>query len=205
MRAATVGLFSRKARTKQPSATSAAPVIIGDEDLDRAGPLLRQFEQAMGTDAPMRAAILAIAKAGGAPSMEQALRAGMDTGFIDLNRPWRWLAALAREAQRREERELLAHLALFVAMWVKGYNLRLTLADRMDLRLDSPPPELLGEIFSVALVEIAKLDPDAIVVDHITGRVTIQDLLLLCAVPALELPPGLVEPQALARAQAVVG
>jgi len=137
--------------------------------------------------------------------VEQAIMAAARTGDTGIDRPWHWLVAVAREAQRRGEHELVAHLALFVGMWMTSFVPRLTLGDCQDMRLSSPPAARLGEIYSVALVEVPKLDPTTIVVDHPTGRITVEGLLRMCAVGALELQRGLVEPQALARAQTVIG
>jgi hypothetical protein len=179
--------------------------VVGDGDLARAADLLARFEQAVGNDPAVRAAVAAIAAAGGAPSFEEAIRLQRDTGDTGIDRPWQWLAAVAQEARRRGDRHLVAHLALFVTMWVTSFAPHLTLADQMDMSLATPPPHLLGEILSVALSEVPNLGAGSVITDGRTGRVTATDLLSVCAMTAIELRTELMEPQALATARAVAG
>lgn len=196
--------FFRRSRPA-PVATVPSPVIAQRSDLNRAAALFEQFERAVGNDSALRYAVAEIARAGGAVSMEDALKAHMNGAPPDRDRPWKWLAAVAHEAQRSGDRDVVAHLALFVGMWVTLYDPHLTMADRMDMLLDPPPAHLLGEIFSVALLELPALDPRTVLAEDPTGRQTVSDVLLVCAVRALELRRELVDPSARATAESLVG
>ena len=59
-----MGLFRKRRADEAAASSPAAPAIVGDDDLDRAGWLLRQFGQAIGSDSAIRAVVLAIAEAG---------------------------------------------------------------------------------------------------------------------------------------------
>jgi hypothetical protein len=196
--------FFRRSRSVPPAPPAPAPVVVGGPDLDRARPLFDQFERAVGTDPAVRHAVAEIALAGGAVSFEDSVKAHMNGTPPDQHRPWRWLAAVAREAQRTGDRDLVAHLALFVGMWVTLYDPHLTMADRMDVLLEAPPGHLLGEILSVALDELPTLPPSAVLAGNSSGRTTVSDVLVICANRALELRPELVDPSARATAQALV-
>ena len=122
----------------------------------------------------------------------------------DQHRPWRWLAAVAQEAQRTGDRDLVAHLALFVGMWMTSFDPHLTLADRMDMLLDSPPAHLLGDIYSVALEELPSIAPSTVLAEKSGEQMTAAGVLLTCALRAMELRAELVTPGARATAEAVV-
>lgn len=196
--------FFRRSRPAPPAPSAPAPVVVGRSDLDRAGPLFDQFERAVGSDPAIRHAVAEIARAGGAVSLEDGLKAHMNGTPPDQHRPWRWLAAVAQEAQRTGDRDLVAHLALFVGMWMTSFDPHLTFGDRLDMMLDSPPAHLLGDIYSVALEELPSIPPSTVLAEKSGEQMTASGVLLTCAVRALELRPELVTPGARATAEAVV-
>lgn len=197
--------FFRRSRPAPPSTPPApVPVVVDQADLVRAGRLFEQFERAVGSDPAVRHAVAEIARAGGAMSMEDAVRAHVNGNPPDRARPWRWLAKVAQEAQRSGDRDLVAHLALFVSMWVTMFDPHLTLADRMDVLLDPPPAHLLGDILSIALDELPSIAPATVLAEKSGERTTAATVLLTCALRARELRPGLVTPAARATADSVV-
>jgi hypothetical protein len=181
-----MALFDRKKTEPSPAVQRVlAPVVVEDGDLQRADQLLEQFEQAVGDDAATRYAAQAIAQAGGVPSFEQALHIQMETGQTGMDRPWRWLAAVDREAERRGDCGLVARISLFVTFWIMQIDPHLQLGDRLDMQLEKPPRSVLAEVYTIGLRVLPRLDPNAVVVDHPTGTMRVQQLLVGCAQQAL--------------------
>lgn len=198
-----MAFLGRRGRAREPE--PPRPISATDEDLRRAPGLFRDFERSVGNDPALRESILAIAMAGGAPSAEQAITAAARNADLGIDRPWRWLVAVAREARHRQDRDLLAHLAVFVGMWTSSYEPIFLVGDRMEVRLDKAPAALLGEIYSIVLPELQQLDPGQVMVDHHTGRMTVADVVLMSAVITNGLPALVVEPPALELARRAIG
>jgi hypothetical protein len=181
-----VGLFGKKKREPSEAAQRVlAPVVVDDGDLQRADQVLERFERAVGNDAAMRAAALAIAQAGGVPSQEEALMLQIDTGQTGMDRPWRWLAAVDREAERRGDYGLVVRVSLFVMFWMTQIDPHLQLADRLDMQLDRTPRSVLAEVYSISLRVLPTLDPNGVVVDQQSGSMRVRQLLVGCAQQAL--------------------
>ncbi|HET6353185.1 hypothetical protein [Streptomyces sp.] len=80
---------------------------VDDEDLANAAHLLPRFLVAM-DDRGVRMGALAVAEAAGALSLQEATLAQMRTGDSGVDRPWKWLTAVGREADRQGNGELVA-------------------------------------------------------------------------------------------------
>lgn len=163
------------------------PIVTGDGDLRRADRVLTAFERVAGThDAAMRAAALEIARAGGSGSMADLLR---DPRFLRdpntadrLDRPWRWLAAVADEAARRGELMLVARICLFTEFWCGVIAPHLMLADHMDIGLGDAGPAARLAIAAVGLACLVRMDPAQLVPPHARDAVPVSSLWVECAV-----------------------
>lgn len=191
-------LFGRKSA---PPATPPAPdrIVVTDADFAAAPELFRRFEdsQITGSDATVRYAALSIAIAAGMPPLEEMMRQSVGGKDPDLDRPWRWLVALATEAQRRGDFDLVAHLCFFSHFWATSLAPHMTLADQMDTRLCPPPPDQLAHIYAIGLSCMRQLDPQHLLVNQDGVQIDVLTVSVLVAreVPALAqwLPPEVVE------------
>ncbi|GAA4535178.1 hypothetical protein [Pseudonocardia xishanensis] len=199
-----MALFGKRTNRGVPP-VPVAPATITDDDLGRLATLLSRFEEAIGSDPRTRAAVLDIATAGGALSVEDNVRHAAATGQADVDQPWRWLGRAAEAAQRRGDWELIAHIGLFAGMFMTSFAPHLTLADQLDMRLSGGSAQSLGVIYTVVLDVLPSAPRDFVVVDHPTGRMTVDNVLLMCAVNAMDLSDDLLSPSAAAQAAAIVG
>ncbi|WP_406277934.1 hypothetical protein OHT93_36040 [Streptomyces sp. NBC_00191] len=187
-----MGLF----RKKTPPQAVPRPLTVDDEDLANAAHLLPRFLVAM-DDRGVRMGALAIAEAAGALSLQEATLAQMRTGDSGVDRPWKWLTAVGREAHRQGNGELVAQVALFTLLWVMNVQPKAGFADHMDMKMDDPSSEVLADIYSLALEALPRLDPDIVMVNHPEGVMTAETTLVACAQQALSLgqllEPGVLE------------
>jgi hypothetical protein len=183
-----MALFGKKKPTNTGAIElSVPPVVLERGDVEKANQLIEQFQQAVGNDAAIRAAGLAIAMAGGAPSsISEAMKNKERTGSQGLDRPWLWLAEVDKEAHREGNDSLVARISLFILFWMLTIEPNLGLGDRMDMWLDPPPSEALVTLYSTALRVLPALDPDEVIADSPTGSVTVQTVLLGCAQESLK-------------------
>ena len=106
--------FGKKSTRAEPTRDPVTAITVDDADLRRADQVVQRYLRAVGTtDAEIRAAELAISQAGGELSIQQSIELAARTGDPGLGRPWFWLAAVAREAQHRGDRDLVARISLF--------------------------------------------------------------------------------------------
>ncbi|MYT73797.1 MULTISPECIES: hypothetical protein [unclassified Streptomyces] len=188
-----MALFNRK---KPEPVVEPRPVSVGEKDLQAAAALLPRFLAAV-DDRGVRQGALAIAQAAGAPTMQEAVLAQMRTGDSGIDRPWRWLRAVGRQAHRQGDDDLVVHVVLFSLYWMLNIQPTAGLADHQDMRMDDPPADILADLYALALEALPGHDPDRIVIDHPTGTVTVDSVLVGCAAQALtlrdRLPDALVE------------
>jgi hypothetical protein len=182
---------------KKPVAVVAPrPVTVSDSDLQAARSLLPRFLSAV-DDAGVRGGALAIALAAGAPTMQEAVLAQMKTGQSGIDRPWQWLRGVGRLAHRSGDDDLVVRVALFAVYWMVNIQPTAGLGDHQDMRMDDPPADILADLYTLALEVLPGCDPHRVVVDHPTGTVTVQTVLLGCAAQALalqdRLPAAVVE------------
>ena len=206
----TVGFFRSKRKADQqpaPRTTKPHVVTVGAADLAEADRLLAAFEQAVGSkrDARVRGSVLALAEGGGAPTDLQALDLLRETGDAGLDRPWQWLAAVAREAERSGNHRLVGRVALFTVHFQASLAPRLQLADQMDMRLSGAPASAVAEICTVALIALPQLEPEALAVDVGTDKVTNEQLMRMCAQLVLRQAKALLTPEVEAQARAAAG
>lgn len=192
-----MGLFGKK--KIDPPRRGPEPIVADSAVLAQARHLLADFERSQttrGTDEQTRAAVLAIARAGSLPGSptwaptDQAFMVAIgrhyaEHGDLGTERPWRWLAAVARSAADRGEYDLVARVALFATHWASVISPQLAASDEMELRLPKGvPDDSLGEILSTALRVLPGLAPtDVVVADPVEPRnsVNVGTVLVLCA------------------------
>jgi hypothetical protein len=188
-----MGLFSNRGRVPAsvpPREGLAAPVNVNEGDLDLVGELMTQFERAVGSDAGLRALGLAVNRAGGFKSFEESLRLvnlGLDANVL-TDRPWRWLAAVARQASQAGDLLLVGQVALFTQFWSVQVAPNLRGPDWLDGLISGPSDLARAEIFSLALHALPAIDRATIIAENHTGTLRANDVLMLSAAQVSQLP-----------------
>lgn len=170
-----MSLFGKKHR---PQPRPEAPIVITREDLPHVGQLVDNFLGAVGNDAALHFRGRELAVASGAPTMDDIV-AGRAPGS-GLDRPWRWLASAAEQADRAGDHILVARIALLVIFWTTALEPRMGLGNHLEMRLDNPPAEVAARIYTIGLRSIPHLPEDHVIIDHPTGTVTAASLLASC-------------------------
>ncbi|MFI7503934.1 hypothetical protein ACIBVL_36720 [Streptomyces sp. NPDC049687] len=188
-----MALFNRR---KPVPVVGSRPVSVGERDLQAAASLLPRFLAAV-DDRGVRQGALAIALAAGAPTLQEAALAQMRTGDSGIDRPWRWLRAVGRQAYRQGDDDLVVHVVLFALYWMLNIQPTAGFADHQDMRMDDPPADILADLYALALEALPSHDPGRVVIDHPTGTVTVDTVLTGCAAQALtlqhQLPADVIE------------
>lgn len=188
-----MSFFKKKEPARaEPAKDPIAAITVNDDDLRRADEVVQRFLRAVGTtDAEIRAAELAISRAGGELSIEQSLELAARTGDPGLGRPWFWLAAVTREAQHRGNRDLVARISLFFMFWQTTVAPLLGPGDRFEPLSYGPPESACVEVYTMAILTLPDMDLDAIVASNQSGTMNVETVLLGCAQQALPLVPHL--------------
>lgn len=169
-----MGLFKKS----KPSTSSAQaervrpPVSFADGDLERCDAALARFEGSYGRgqDAPVRAALLGIAQAGGYGGLEWQMNEmyeGRDVG----DKPWRWLALMAEVASNSGDAVLTARIAFFFMIFSQEIGPNLQLADLLDIGLEKQqPPASYASVLAYAITTLGSVDPDTTILQAPEAR-----------------------------------
>ncbi len=76
---------------------------------------------------------------------------------------------MERAAYAKSDYRLVARRALFVHTWMVVIDPHLMLADRLDMRLDSPPRDARSDIYSVALATLPQIEPGQVLIKNLTA------------------------------------
>lgn len=172
-----------------------------------------RFEQAQtgaGSDARVRAAVLAIAQAGASPDSPvhapSNQRFRMDCGGSwDGDRPWRWIAAVTDGAARSSNLMMVAHAALFTSFYSTVMVPTFGQDDFYDMRMWAAPDHVAAAVHTAALCTLRRLNPDTYVVRHDDiNYMQVRHVLGSCALAAQNLT-GYLRPPTLAIANQVLG
>jgi hypothetical protein len=113
-----IALFGKKkSRDQSIDANEPDWPNIEDDDLFLARQGMSHFEQACADGRDIKAAVLEIATAGGGLDLEQLVKIQMGGGDPPYDRPWWWLASVARAASNKMDLDLVAHIAFFAFYW----------------------------------------------------------------------------------------
>ncbi|PZG24161.1 hypothetical protein C1I95_01225 [Micromonospora craterilacus] len=160
-------------------------------DLDIARRVVRGFLAALGDDALMGQAAQAVIEAGGGVADLETLlrhvRQVEQTGDLGIDRPWRWLAVVAAEAQRLGDHHLVADIGYFVFVWDTRLRSRIVAGEPISM-LQLPPVEAVRDVYSTALSALAEVDPGHLIADR-TGTTTASTLRTAIAHIVLDADP----------------
>jgi len=169
----------------EPEATRP-PVFFADGDLERCDAVLSRFERAWGggQDAPVRAALLGIAEAGGWKGDEWQLRE-LKQGRDVSDQAWRWLALMA-EVASTEDPILAGRIGLFFKVFSEDIGSKMKLADWFDYGLWSPSDAICTSALAHGINALGGVDPQIVVLrpvdvepwDAATMRLVLCDGLL---------------------------
>ena len=158
--------------------TTGSPDTLPPLDLDKIMLLMTRFERSVGTtNDAIFGALREFAVAGGAPEIETYVAlsaAGRDTG---IDRPWRWLARAAQEAQVVKRVDLVSHIAIFASFWKMNLEPTWRRGEWVDTLLQRISDESLTCLANVILPTLDKLDPGLVIMRHPTGDIDVQGML----------------------------
>ena len=166
-----MGLFSKK---PQPE-PQEAPITVTDADLPQASDLVLAFLTSVGNDRALHYAGLQIALASGAPTLED-VTAGR-APFSAIDRPWKWLAAVAERAASANDPLLAGRVAWLALFWTVTLAPRMGIGNMIEMRMDPPKGDVLPRIYTAAAQALPRLPGDAIIIDHPTGTVRVDAVL----------------------------
>jgi hypothetical protein len=182
------GNLGKKPTKVEPAKDPVTAIAVDDADLRRADQVVQRYLCAVGTtDAEIRAAELAISQAGGELSVQQSIELAARTGDPGLGRPWFWLAAVAREAQHRDDRDLVARISLFFMFWDTSIAPTLGPGDRFEPLSYGPPEAARVEVYTLAILTLPGMDLNTVIVSNQSGTMNVETVLLGCAQQALPL------------------
>ena len=200
-----MALFGRKKReqTEVLAVGLAAPVVVQEGDLEHVRQLMTQFNSAVGSDASIRRFGVDLNRAGGFTSDVNTVRAVQQLGPDALQRPWLWLAAVARQALAQGDRLLVAQVALMAQFWDQQIAPHFTAAEAFDGIVDRMKDPARAQLFSVALEALLVLPADTVVMENPTGTLRAGDVLVLAYVEAQRVEE-FVDPSTVANAREVL-
>lgn len=165
-----VGFFDRLRGDDRPPAGRQATQrqvmpVVGDTDLAKASELITRFGLALDVgNEDVWNVCRAIALAGGAQTEQETLKLAYAGSRLandpDLDRPWRWLAAVAREARERDDPLLPAQVFVFLRVWAGIIAPTLALGDIQEIGMGPVGTTVQAHIASEGFVSLAVLDPD---------------------------------------------
>lgn len=165
-----MGLFKKKssATTTRPEPIRP-PVSFADGDLERCDLALSRFEQAYGRgqDAPVRAALLGIAQAGGWKGDRWATSEYFQGRNVN-DQPWRWLELMAEVASTGNP-ILAARIALFFKVFSDDIGPNLQLADYFDFGLEQAPVAVCTSALAHGIKALGEVDPHTVVLTVAEG------------------------------------
>lgn len=152
-------------------------VVITDAELQRAEQLMRQFEQAVGTNDPLWEAMHAIGRLGGALTVEQFVakaadrdRQGLPAADPDDGyRPWRWWAKASQAAAARGHPHLPILVFSFLEMFISTMSPKFRPEDWIQVGMNPPSGTIVVEIAGYAIDALAAINDTAVVVGNATG------------------------------------
>jgi hypothetical protein len=180
-----MGFFGKKTPPTPPllatppadAADPARPMVVTDNDIQRAATLMDQFSRAPGNDGALRAFGAALNQAGGFVSPRDILDAVFVAGPEATNRPWLWLAAVTRAALGQGDHLLVAQIALASWFWSTQIAPLLGSADSLDGIVDSPSGDALDEIFAAGREAISRLPIDMVIMETPIATLLSRDVL----------------------------
>lgn len=177
-----MGLFSKKSSSEPstpvtPVTAQARVTAVRDGDVERAAALMHQFSQAPGSDQAVRAFGVELNRAGGFASPPDILEAVRVGGPGATKWPWLWLAAVAREALARNERLLVAQLALATWFWSTQIAPNLGIADSLDGIVDAPSGEAVTQLYAAGREALSGLPLDTVVMETPIATLLAADVL----------------------------
>ena len=201
-----MALFGRKKReqTEALAVGLAGPVVVQEGDVEHVRQLMTQFNLAIGSDAGIRKFGVDLNRAGGFISDVNTVRAVQQLGPDALQRPWLWLAAVARQALAQGDRLLVAQIALMAQFWDQQIAPNFTAADAFDGIVDTMKDPARAQLFSVALEALPALPADTVVMENPTGTLRVGEVLILAYAEGLRVQE-LVDPSTLASARELLG
>jgi hypothetical protein len=130
-------------------------------------------------DAEKRSAIKTLARLSGRPSADRQIMVLIRNEPNVLQRPWRWLVAVMREAAGSGDH----HLAVAGLCWSCHWTADLVpligvrnIGAFMDIELDPISPELKREILAVGVASARQLPADFVIFDDGTNQVWAADV-----------------------------
>jgi len=168
-----VGFLSRD--KTGATAVPLRPIEISDATLVEAAQRLTAFESAVGTsDAPVRAAVRALAETAGAMDIQVLMQRGLSPE--EAKRPWHWLVKVASHARDQGDDVLPARILLFTTWW-SSMEPGMTVGDYMDMLLDPIPSELRALLNSMGLDSLRRLPPETVIAPTNAGAPNAGQLL----------------------------
>ena len=167
-----MGFFKRKQDATEP-------VPIGSIDMSSAREVVAALGKApVSTDREVRSAISDLLVASDSPrtpeeKMERMFREGKDVA----NRPWRWLCAVADQANADGAPEVAAMAFLFTSYWARVLVPKLGLADYLDLGIERVPMDAHLTLARAGRQAAAALPVNFVVVGDESGSISAATLL----------------------------
>jgi hypothetical protein len=181
-----MGLFSRNPREpfdeiRLPSTGLTSPVTVEPGDFEIVDQLMEQFNSAIGNNELIQQFGPAMQRAGGWISFEATLDMVAEyPGSVNyIDRPWRWLAAVANEAEFRGNYVLTSKIAGFTEFWSRNFAPNMTPSE-WAWGMPSAPPDISRMSIGHAFQRAARnLDADSIILQNSTGKLTVNLIQLM--------------------------
>lgn len=182
-----MGIFNRKQDRNRQEATT---IDVTDDTIAQAASALGAVEAAIGTtNDKIYPALRALTAASGVQAWDShdlvTMRPEVVSNVID--RPWRWLAAVAAEAHARGDHALPPRAYLFMLWWTERWNDARAAAQRdrqphhlqlqSDTLLGPTPDDARSQITAAAIASLNRLPPDHVVAPHAAEQVLAGPLL----------------------------
>jgi hypothetical protein len=163
-----VGLFSRRERQAESATAPADPIPIDPAsiDMDDARAVVSALCSAIGDDNRMWAATERLMAASGMPERGNAgatMAAYRSEGRHMTRKLWRWLVAVAEQANRVGAHDVAAMAYLWASEWVYSVEPTLSGNGHIQLGFDSAPPGTYAALVTEAEVAMRELPKDFVV------------------------------------------
>jgi hypothetical protein len=173
-----MGIFDRRPHAPQETLPAYQPIV----DMRAARPAVFSLAHAMAlNDAEVRAAIANLVRLSGRPSLARAVEMARVEPDV-LDRPWIWLAAVMRQADKSGD----YHLAVAALFWCTYWTAMMVPkiensnpATFAELELDPIPAILKREIQVMGLASASQLPEDFVIAGDDTGRVNVGQIVEL--------------------------
>jgi hypothetical protein len=169
-----VGFFRKPAQTQPPKPAIGLP---DPAQLRQAGELMAQFTGAAGRDGAHRVLAEGLCSVAGLTGGD----APAARGEQDPAAAWRWLLAVASEAEQRGNHALPARIFATAFFWNMSVAPQLTAAETRELGLPGAPRDIEARLATVALPCLLAVPADRVVMRCPGGELTAGHLALIAA------------------------